>query len=115
MADEKLVREFDEAMHDIYRRAHSEANYKAARFLEMLHEHRGLEAARILLHAPRVSEGYTSLYLQGRLDLTVEAVIHDNAKWHDLFSPEDLNICRTRLQDHEYFNKGDASENQPSG
>jgi hypothetical protein len=31
------------------------------RFLHMLYEHRGLEAARILLHPTNVSEGYTAL------------------------------------------------------
>ena len=38
----------------------------------MLHEHRGLETARILLHASSVSEGYVALWERKRLDLTVE-------------------------------------------
>jgi hypothetical protein len=71
----------------------------------MLHDHRGLETARILLHSPNVSEGYTALWQRGRLDLTVEAVIHDNAKWHSLFSEEELNICTSRLAEYEYLPK----------
>lgn len=43
----------------------------------MLHEHGGLQTARILIHAATVSEGYTALWERG-LDLTVEALIHDN-------------------------------------
>jgi hypothetical protein len=73
---EHLVAEFDQEMFRIYERARSEANYNATRFLQMLYEHRGLEIARILLHSTNVSEGYTALWERGRLDLTVEAVIH---------------------------------------
>ena len=97
-------------MHDVYRRALSEANYRAAIFLNMLHEHRGLETARILLHAANVSEGYTNLWKRGRLDLTVEAVIHDNPKWHTLFTKEELAICQRRLEDFEYFKKRKPNE-----
>jgi hypothetical protein len=68
----------------------------------MLHDHRGLETARILLHKQKPSDGYTALYLRGRLDLTVEAVINDNPKWHSLFTQEELAICAKRLEDYEY-------------
>jgi hypothetical protein len=50
-----------------------------------------------------VSEGYTALWERGRLDLTVEAVIHDNPKWHTLFTQEDLEICTRRLRDYRYL------------
>ncbi|SRR6266567_9161702 len=105
MTDQKLAEEFDQAMLGIYQRALSEANYKASRFLEMLYEHGGLQTARILLHAPKVSDGYTALWERGRLDLAVEAVIQDNAKWHLLFTDEEIVICRNRLQDYGYFKK----------
>ncbi len=97
-------------MHDIYRRALSEANYQAARFLEMLYAHRGLETARILLHAPNVSDGYTALWERGRLDLTVEAVILENAKWHSFFTDEELAICRKRLSDYGYLKMQEPGE-----
>lgn len=102
MADQ-LIAAFDEQMLQIYQRALSEAGYKATRFLRMLHEHRGLETARILLHSATVSEGYTALYQRGRLDLTVEAVIYDNLRWHALFSEEELAICTKRLSEYEYI------------
>jgi len=102
--DQRLLREqFDEAMLDIYRRALAEANYHATRFLQMLNDHGGLETAQILLHTPAVSEGYTALYLKNRLDLTVEAVIHDHEKWHPLFTREELDVCIKRLKEYEYF------------
>src|SRR5690242_11585263 len=99
----QLIAEFDEAMFGIYTRALAEAKYNATRFLHMLHEHRGLETARILIHATTVSEGYTALWQRGRLDLTVEAVIHDNTRWHQLFTSDELAVCTKRLKDYEYL------------
>ena len=103
MVDAALIAAFDEEMFLIYQRAHSEVHYNASRFLQMLHEHRGLETARILLHSTNVSEGYTALWERGRLDLTVEAVIHDNPKWHPLFTAEELAICTKRLTEYKYL------------
>jgi len=105
MTDQMLAKDFDEAMLGIYQRALSEAKYKATRFLDMLYEHRGLETARILIHSPKVSDGYTALWERGRLDLTVEAVIHDNPRWHVLFTEDELATCRKRLKDYEYLKK----------
>jgi hypothetical protein len=101
-----LVDEFDEAMFGIYERAKSEARYTATRFLTMLFEHRGLKTAQILIRSSTVSEGYTALWQRDRLDLTVEAVIHDNPKWHPLFTAEELSICAKRLAEYDYFSKG---------
>jgi hypothetical protein len=70
-----LEAKFDGAMMNVYRRALSECHYNATRFLQMLYDHRGLETARILLHASGVSEGYIALWERKRLDLTVEALI----------------------------------------
>jgi hypothetical protein len=103
MADDALAAKLDEELLRIYQRAHSEANYTASRFLHMLHEHGGLETARILLHSANVSEGYTALWERGRLDLTVEAVIHDNPKWYPLFTQDQLAICRDRLKEYRYL------------
>lgn len=105
LPDPKLEAEFDERMLDIYRRALSELNYNANRFLQMLHEHRGLRTAQILLHSTTVSEGYTKLWELRRLDLTVEAVVHDNPRWHALFTPNELAICQQRLSDYGYFDR----------
>ncbi|KAA6462177.1 hypothetical protein DYQ86_09685 [Acidobacteria bacterium AB60] len=90
-------------MHRIYQRALKEADYKATRFLHMLHEHGGLQTARMLIHASAASEGYTALWLRGRLDLTVEALIQDDSRWHSLFTADELAICERRLTAYEYF------------
>src|SRR6266704_1076691 len=91
-----LETRFDDAMMNVYRRALSECNYNATRFLQMLYYHRGLETARILIHASDVSDGYVALWERHRLDLTVEAVVLDET-WHPLFSDQDREIARKRL------------------
>lgn len=102
MGNEPLLDQFDEEMLRIYQRARSEADYNATLFLQMLHEHGGLQTARILLHKEKVSDGYTALYLRGRLDLTVEAVVCDHPKWHPLFTEGELAICAKRLEEYHY-------------
>ncbi len=93
---------FDAAMMDIYRRAKSEAKYNATRYFQMLADHRGIETARILLHAHSVSDGYTALWERGRLDLTVEALVLENSEFHPLFTDEEREIARKRLVEYKY-------------
>jgi len=90
-------------MHRIYQRALSEAMYRPTRFLHMLDERGGLQTAQLLLHSSTVSEGYAALWERGRLDLTVEALIHDNPKWHSLFTADELAICVKRLTEYGYL------------
>jgi hypothetical protein len=73
--------------------------------LQLLHEHRGIETAQILLHASKVSDGYVALWERQRLDLTVEAVILAE-KWHPLFSEQEREIARNRLAEYGYTPKG---------
>ena len=96
-----LERRFNDAMLDVYRRAKSEASYNATRFLGMVTEMGGYEAARTLIHASTVSEGYTALWERRRLDLTVEAVILQ-PEWRDLFSELEREIARRRLAEYGY-------------
>jgi hypothetical protein len=67
----------------------------------MLHDHRGLGTAQILLHSQSVSDGYTALWERNRLDLTVEALVLQ-PEWHDLFTDEERATARKRLQDYKY-------------
>jgi hypothetical protein len=103
MGDEALAQAFEAAMYEVYRRAKSEARYTPSVFFGMLTEQGGLSTARTLIHRPAVSDGYTALWERGRLDLTVEAVVIDNPRWHPLFTPEELAICRRRLEKYRYF------------
>jgi hypothetical protein len=93
----RVSQQFDEAMFEIYRRAKVEANYNATIFLGMLNTDGGLRTAQKLIKAPRESDGYTALWLRNKLELTVEAVVLENSKWHVLFTKEELEKCRERL------------------
>lgn len=97
-----LSKQFDIAMFDIYKRAKIEAKYNATIFLGMLNNRGGLSTAKYLVNASKPSDGYTSLYELGRLDLTVEAMILENQKWHPLFTDEELNKAKKRLLDYKY-------------
>lgn len=96
------IQAFDGAMFEIYRRAKSEAGYTANVFLQMISDKGGLATAKYLINASKPSDGYTHLYLRGRLDLTVEAMIIENARWHPLFEPSEIDRARRRLEDYHY-------------
>ena len=96
-----LERQFHEAMLDIYGRAKAEAGYNATRFLAMVVDRGGLDTARYLLHAARVSEGYIALWERGRLDLTVEAKILE-PEWRSLFIKEEQQVAVERLRQYGY-------------
>ena len=96
-----MEEQFDAAMMSIYLTALRECGYNATRYLQMLHEHRGLGTARRLLHSSTVSEGYVKLWEFGRLDLTVEALVL-RPEWAALFSDEERAIASQRLQDYGF-------------
>jgi hypothetical protein len=104
----ELEPRFDAAMLETHKRAKSEMGYNASRFLHMLHEHGGVGTAQMLLHAKTVSEGYTVMWEQGRLDLTVEALIL-NPVYASLFSDSEREIAKRRLDDYGY-SVDDSSE-----
>ena len=74
--------------------------YDPDEFLRMLGEHGPRETARRLVpdgtlnHLPY---GFTRLWQLGRLDLTLEAFIHDNPQFHPLFDPDTIANCDARL------------------
>jgi hypothetical protein len=84
-------------MFEIYKKAKSEAKYNATIFLQMTIDRGGLETAKFLINSPKESDGYTALYERDRLDLTVEAIVVENRKWHSLFDPEAIEKARKRL------------------
>jgi len=100
---QELEVQFDRAMEDIYIRAKAEAGYTASIFHRMLIERRGRQTAKDLINAKVPSEGYTRLWELHRLDLTVEAVVLDNRKWYPLFTPEEIERARKRLEEYGYI------------
>ena len=95
-------RRFGEAMFAIYREA-KDIGYTPSIFLGMLYDKGALQTARQLINTSQPSDGYTRLWELGRLDLSIEAVVHDNAEWHDLFTQDEIQRCKKRLADYGYF------------
>lgn len=93
--DADLVRRFDADMEDIHVQAKA-IGYNASRFLIMLREHGGLETAHRLLRSPGISDGFTELWMLGRLDLTVEALAI-RPEYEPLFSIQEIAVARERL------------------
>lgn len=99
---EALEKEFHEAMTAIYTRTFSACGYRAGRFLDMVTTQGGLETAKILLREEEPRGGFVALHEKRRLDVTMEAVIVENEKWHPLFTEEEIRIAKKRLSDFGY-------------
>jgi len=93
--------EFDRAVLDIIDRCRNELRYNPKYFRVMITQHGALGAARKLLLAPSVSDGFVSLWEKQRLDLTVEALVVERRFAH-LFTDDELSIARRRLDDFGY-------------
>ncbi len=79
--------------------------YDPHEFLRMLSEHGPRETARRLVpdgSLNRLPYGFTRLWELGRLDLTLEAFIHDNPQFHPLFDRDTIANCEARLAAAEY-------------
>lgn len=100
---ENLALEFEQAMYDIYRNAKLECNYNATYFHQMLCRMGGVAAAKWLLNDDKIHDGFTKLWECGRLDLTMEAEVWENAKWHPLFTDSEIKKAEQRLRDLNYF------------
>ena len=101
--------DFSKAMMDIYLNA-KKIGYTPSIFHRMLMQSGGIATAKQLINSKTVSEGYTRLFELRRLDLTVEAVVYENERWHDLFTSEELTICKKRLIEYRYEPRSPVSE-----
>jgi hypothetical protein len=92
---EELERQFTSALLKIYRHAGDEARF-TDNILFLVLDHGGLAVAKTFIHNEPSFE-YAALRERQRLDLTVEAVVCDDPKWHVLFTPEELRRAEARL------------------
>ena len=92
-----------------YREAVQACNYEATAFLRMIGDSGGVGACRRLLATDSPSEGFRRLWECRRLDLTFEAAIWDNPRWHSLFNPEELTEAHRRLDELGYFTQDQAN------
>lgn len=91
---------FQEEMFRIYREA-TKFGYYPTYFLRMVNERGGLAAAKQLLGGGDPSSGFTRLWEEQRLDLSVEAVVLQEP-WRSLFTEDELTKARRRLEELGY-------------
>lgn len=100
---EKLTRELDEALLNTYREA-KKLGYTSSQFFQKLSKLRGVEAAKYYINMPP-AYGNDRLEKMNRLDLSVEAVVVENEKFHVLFEPAEIERARKRLIGANYTPK----------
>lgn len=96
-----LQKQLHQAMLEIYQRSLKETGVNHSMFHRMIHEQGAHATALHLVHAPKPSDGYTDLYLKGRLDLTVEALVLQK-KWDPIFEEETRQLARKRLTEYRF-------------
>lgn len=92
---------FDQAMLDIYSLAGRATGYWAGYFLRSVRKDGGPEAARKLLWKSGTSAGFERLKEEGRLDLSMEALML-RPEFRELFSAEERARASERLAAHGY-------------
>lgn len=91
---------FDKAMLAIYDQA-AAFGYFPNEFRFMVETLGGVGAARQLINKVRVSQGFTRLWEESRLDLSVEALAV-SPKWRALFTSDEIKRCKQRLSEVGY-------------
>ena len=97
MSENDVRAQFHQEMLRIYKEA-AEFGYRPTYFLRMVNGQGGLAAAQKLLRDGTVSDGFVRLWQEGRLDISVEAVVLD-PQWRALFTSDELAVARSRLED----------------
>jgi len=75
--------------------------YNPGYFWKMVCEKGGYQTAKQLIHTESPSDGFTSLWELGRLDLSVEAHVIQS-EYKTLFTDEERQICLNRLIEYGY-------------
>ena len=93
ITEDDLKREFLKAV-EICIRNYS---YRPSYFLQMLENYGAVNTAIKLVMSPKLHEGFEKLFLLGRFDLTVEAIIL-RSPYNELFTKEVLDFALKRLK-----------------
>jgi hypothetical protein len=78
--------------------------YKPHIFMDMRIQDGTIMAIKKLIHSIEIPSGFTKLWENQRLDLSVENIIQEN-EWKDLFTEDDRLVAKRRLKDYGYLVK----------
>ncbi|NDL57012.1 hypothetical protein [Phytoactinopolyspora mesophila] len=94
-------RHFHAAIVNGAERLKHEIGYNPTRFTQMIGDHGAIEAARHLLRGPTASDGFTTLWEHGRLDVSVEAFVL--LPWYrGPFTDAETEAAERRLAAHKF-------------
>lgn len=97
---DKLILHFEEELKEKCYRAKKECKYNPTYFNQMLAELGGVGTAKRLIEkgikTGNPSDGYTTLFICQRLDLTMEDSV-SNEKYASLFTKEEIDYCMRLL------------------
>ena len=96
-----LEQKFTEDMVNIYKTAKKECGYVPTRFLQLVGSKGGLVAAKQLISKPGGTDGFSTLWECGRLDLSVEAHVI-KPEYASLFTVDEVKACKDRLTEYGY-------------
>ena len=98
---DKLAHLFEEELKDKMLRAKKECKYNPSRFNQMLARYGGVETAKRLIDTAiqtgNTSDGFTTLLLCNRLDLTMEHSVC-KPEYKALFSERQISYCKSILR-----------------
>lgn len=99
---DKIAFQFENELKDKMLRAKKECQYNPTRFIQMLSQYGGVDTAKRLIASGiasgNPSDGYTTLYLCGRLDLTMEQSVC-KLEYQSLFTTEEIDYCKQLLEE----------------
>ena len=96
-----LEKKLHNELMDNYEAAKKELGYNAAYFLQMISEKGGYETALHLIRTVNPSQGFTTLWENERLDLSLEATCLKE-EYAELFTEDDKQKCKERLLAHGF-------------
>lgn len=92
---------FHAEMLNIYKTAKEDLNYTPVRFLQLVAQKGGVQAAKQLISTDRATDGFWILCEHKRLDLSVEAHVL-KPEYSELFTEAEKEMCRKRLREYGY-------------
>jgi hypothetical protein len=109
MTHSRAEQEFHREMVVGAQRLQREIGYNPTRFRQMVDEHRGVGAVRLLLRGRDASDGFTTLWENGRLDMSCEVIAL--LPWYaDLFTNDERDVAHRRLGAHGFDIEGFLQE-----
>lgn len=98
---DKLAHQFEEELKVKMHRAKKECNYNPTRFNQMIAQYGGVETAKRLIDSAiqtgNTSDGFTTLLLCNRLDLTMEHSVCKQ-EYASLFSETQISYCKSIIR-----------------